>query len=120
MLKERSDIDRHTRWQDIKKKFENDSRYRAVDNSLLREDYFLDYLQYLKEERRKQKDKERERKEKKSDKKDKEKKKEKRSNDRDRSGERENSEEKKRRKDVSLKNIFCFFLIKFTKGFCFL
>lgn len=102
MLKERSDIDRHTRWQDIKKKFENDSRYRAVDNSLLREDYFLDYLQYLKEERRKQKDREKERKEKKSDKKDKEKKKDKRSVDRDRSGDRENSEDKKRKKDVSM------------------
>ncbi|KAL5273613.1 TCERG1 family protein [Megaselia abdita] len=101
MLKERSDIDRHTRWQDIKKKFENDSRYRAVDNSLLREDYFLDYLQYLKEERRKQKDKEKERKEKKSDKKDKEKKKDKRSVDRDRSADRDHSEEKKRRKDGS-------------------
>lgn len=97
MLKERNDIERHTRWQDIKKKLENDSRYRAVDNSLLREDYFLDYLQYLKDERRKQKDKEKDRKEKKSDKKDKEKKKDKRS-DRD----EDSSEEKKRKKDVSI------------------
>lgn len=63
MLRERSDVDRHTRWHDIKKKFESDSRYRAVD-SMYREEYFLDYIRIVKDEKRKvkeQKERERER-----------------------------------------------------------
>ncbi|XP_068153812.1 transcription elongation regulator 1 isoform X1 [Drosophila tropicalis] len=55
MLRERHDIERHTRWYDIKKKFESDSRYRAVD-SLYREEYFEDYLHIMKDEKRKERD----------------------------------------------------------------
>lgn len=65
MLRECSEIDRHSRWPDVKKRIDGDSRYRAVESSLQREDYFHDHCKILKEERRKQKDKERDRKEKK-------------------------------------------------------
>lgn len=65
MLREHSEIDRHSRWNDIKKRIDHDSRYRAVESSLLREDYFIEYCKILKEERRKQKDKERDRKDRK-------------------------------------------------------
>ncbi|XP_075146736.1 uncharacterized protein LOC142221089 isoform X2 [Haematobia irritans] len=63
MLRERGDsIDRHSRWHDIKKKFEMDSRYRAVENSMYREEYFHDYLRIMKEEkRRREKEREKER-----------------------------------------------------------
>lgn len=68
------DIDRHSRWTDVKKRIDSDSRYRAVDSSLLREDYFLDYCKILraeKDEKKKSKDKERDRKDKKDKKSDK-------------------------------------------------
>lgn len=65
MLREHSEIDRHSRWPDVKKRIDGDARYRAVESSVLREDYFHDYCKILKEERRKQKDKERDRKERK-------------------------------------------------------
>lgn len=65
LLREHSDIDRHCRWIDVKKKVDSDSRYRAVDNSMLREDYFHDYCKMLKDEKKRIKEKERERKEKK-------------------------------------------------------
>lgn len=52
---------------DTKKKLELDIRYKAVNDSILREDYFYDYIKLLKEERKKKKAK-------KSDKKDKKKK----------------------------------------------
>lgn len=65
MLREHSDIDRHSRWPDVKKRIESDARYRAVENSILREDYFHDHCKILKNEKRKQKDKDRERKERK-------------------------------------------------------
>ncbi|XP_017874910.1 PREDICTED: pre-mRNA 3'-end-processing factor FIP1 isoform X2 [Drosophila arizonae] len=55
MLRERHDIERHTRWYDIKKKFEADPRYRALD-SAYREEYFEDYLHILKEEKRKERE----------------------------------------------------------------
>lgn len=61
-------------WMDIKKKLEGDSRYKAVNVSTIREDYYYDYIQILKEEKKKKKAK-------KSDKKDKKKK----SKDKDRS-----------------------------------
>lgn len=71
MLREHSDIDRHSRWMDIKKKLDNDGRYKAVGDSILREDYFYDYLKVLKEERRERKKEKEHKKEKKSEKKDK-------------------------------------------------
>ncbi len=65
MLREHPDIDRHSRWTDVKKRIDFDSRYRAVDSSLLREDFFLDYCKILKDEKKKGKDKDRDRKDKK-------------------------------------------------------
>lgn len=62
---------------DIKKKLDHDSRYKAISDSVLREDYFYEYIKMLKDERKKEKSK----KAKKSEKKDKKKK----SKDKDRS-----------------------------------
>lgn len=71
MLKEHSEIDRHTRWSEIKKKLDHDSRYKAVDSSTLREDYFIDYIRILKDERKKEKEREHKEKDKHSHKRDK-------------------------------------------------
>ncbi|KAL1461069.1 hypothetical protein WDU94_013000, partial [Cyamophila willieti] len=60
LLRETSEIDRHSRYSEIKKKIDSDPRYKAVDSGSLREDIFRDYIHELKEERRRQKDKERE------------------------------------------------------------
>lgn len=57
MLKECKDVDRHSRWSDVKKKLDSDPRYKAVDGSSTREDYFRDFIKVLKDERRKEKDK---------------------------------------------------------------
>lgn len=65
MLREYNEITRHSRWIDVKKLIDTDKRYRAVENSIQREDYFHEYCKILKEERRKQKEKERDRKDKK-------------------------------------------------------
>lgn len=62
---------------DIKKKLDQDSRYKAISDSVLREDYFYEYIKMLKDERKKEKSK----KSKKSEKKEKKKK----SKDKDRS-----------------------------------
>lgn len=64
-MRECSEITRHSRWADVKKYIDGDKRYRAVESSILREDYFHDYCKILKDEKRKQKEKDRERKEKK-------------------------------------------------------
>lgn len=84
MLRESSDVTRHSRWSEVKKKFESDYRYKAVEGSALREDYFRDYVKILKEERRREKDK--------RDKRD-------RDSYRDRSRERERSRERDRDRD---------------------
>lgn len=63
LLREHSEIDRHSRWSDVKKKLDSDSRYKLVDSSSLREDYFRDYIRILKDERR-HRDREKSRKEK--------------------------------------------------------
>lgn len=68
MLREHSEIDRHSRWPDVKKKIDTDSRYRAVDSSIIREDYFHDFCKILKDEKKRAKEKDRERKDKKKDK----------------------------------------------------
>ncbi|XP_017786660.1 PREDICTED: transcription elongation regulator 1 isoform X2 [Nicrophorus vespilloides] len=60
MLREHSDIDRHTRWSDIKKKFDGDSRYKAVDSSGQREDWFREYCKILKDEKKRAKERDRE------------------------------------------------------------
>ncbi|KAH8277525.1 hypothetical protein KR026_012438, partial [Drosophila bipectinata] len=107
MLRERHDIERHTRWYDIKKKLESDARYRMVD-SMYREEYFEDYLHIMKEEKRKEREqreqRERERhRERKSDRKDrdkdKDKDKEKGRKDRDRSRSRDKEREPKSSKE---------------------
>ncbi|XP_059608869.1 transcription elongation regulator 1 [Phlebotomus argentipes] len=89
MLKNHPDIDRHCRWVDVKKKTEGDSRYRAVESGVLREDYFHEYCRMMKEEKKraKEKDKDREKEKEKKEKKGK----------RDRSKDREKEREKRRR-----------------------
>lgn len=48
------DIDRHQRWSEVKKKIDDkDSRYKAVGDSIAREDYFHDYCKMLKDEKKK-------------------------------------------------------------------
>ncbi|KAH8313835.1 hypothetical protein KR067_012422, partial [Drosophila pandora] len=107
MLRERHDIERHTRWYDIKKKLDSDLRYRMVD-SMYREEYFEDYLHIMKEEKRKEREqreqRERERhRERKSDRKDrdkdKDKDKDKSRKDRDRSRSKDKEREPKSSKD---------------------
>lgn len=97
-MREHSDIDRHSRWPDVKKRIDSDARYRAVENSMLREDYFHDYCKILKDEKRKQKDKDRERKEKKEkEKREKEKEKHK---DKDKSKDSKDKEKRRESKDA--------------------
>uniref|UniRef100_A0A182NNB3 Transcription elongation regulator 1 n=1 Tax=Anopheles dirus TaxID=7168 RepID=A0A182NNB3_9DIPT len=60
MLRERSDINRHTRFSDVRKRLENDSRYKAIAEHAQREELFEDHIKALKEEKRKAKEKERE------------------------------------------------------------
>ncbi|XP_053674018.1 transcription elongation regulator 1 [Anopheles nili] len=60
MLRERSDVNRHTRLSDVRKKLEGDSRYKAIVEHSLREELFDDYIRAIKEEKRKVKEKERE------------------------------------------------------------
>merc|ERR1712158_303670 len=59
LLKETEGIDHHSHWSDFKKMISEDPRYIAVDNSNDREDWFLDYVQELKDEHRREKDKKR-------------------------------------------------------------
>ena len=62
LLKETSGLDRHSRWSETKKKMDSDPRYKAVDSSSRREDWFRDYVKHLKEEKRgKSRDKDRDR-----------------------------------------------------------
>ncbi|XP_063543558.1 transcription elongation regulator 1-like isoform X3 [Cydia strobilella] len=92
LLKEKS-IDRHARWADAKKKVDSEARYKAVESSTLREDYFREYCKIVKEERKKdkdQKEKERDRSSSKKEKKDKE---------RDKDKDKEKDKEEKRDKD---------------------
>merc|ERR550539_1598180 len=59
LLKETEGIDHHSHWSDFKKLISEDPRYLAVDKSNDREDWFLDFVQELKDEHRKEKDKKR-------------------------------------------------------------
>lgn len=70
-MREQKEIDRHTHWMDIKKTLDQDSRYKAVIDSVLREDYFYDFIKILKDERKKKKAKKSDKKEKKKKSKDK-------------------------------------------------
>jgi transcription elongation regulator 1 len=40
LLREHADIDRHSRWSDVKKRLDMDPRYKAVESSSAREDWF--------------------------------------------------------------------------------
>merc|ERR1712037_713953 len=91
LLKETEGIDHHSHWSDFKKMISEDPRYAAVDKSNDREDWFLDYVQELKDEHRKEKDKKRaERSRSRSSSRGKKKK---------RSGSRSRSRDKKKKKD---------------------
>ncbi|KAK9509007.1 hypothetical protein O3M35_006424 [Rhynocoris fuscipes] len=57
LLKESDEVDRHSRWGDVKKKLDSDPRYKAVDSSSTREDWFREYIKHLKDERKREKDK---------------------------------------------------------------
>lgn len=72
LLKELPDVDRHTRYSDVKKKIGSDPRYKAVDSSNQREDWFRDFIKQLKDERRRDKEKEKREKEKDRERKEKE------------------------------------------------
>lgn len=88
LLREHSDIDRHSRWSDVKKKFDSDPRYKSVDSSGQREDWFREYCKILKDEKKKAKEKDREHK------RDKEKEKHKKK-DKDRDGEKHSKDKSK-------------------------
>ncbi|XP_053623455.1 transcription elongation regulator 1-like isoform X2 [Plodia interpunctella] len=96
LLKEKA-VDRHARWADAKKKVDSDPRYKAVDSSSLKEDYFREYCKIVKDERKKEKEgkeKERDRSSKK-DKKDKDRDKEK---DKDKKDDKDSKRDKKKEK----------------------
>merc|ERR1712176_187450 len=59
MLEENNEIDRHAYWGDVKKGMSEDPRYQAVESSGQREDWFMDYVQELKDEHRREKEKKR-------------------------------------------------------------
>ncbi|CAI9726452.1 transcription elongation regulator 1-like [Octopus vulgaris] len=50
LLKETSIIERNSRWSEIKKKIDSDPRYKAVESSSRREDWFRDYVKNMEEE----------------------------------------------------------------------
>merc|ERR1712241_925375 len=97
LLKETEGIDHHSHWSDVKKMISEDPRYVAVDKSNDREDWFLDYVQELKDEHRREKDKKRaDRSRSRSSSRGKKKKKDK---DRSRSRSRSHEKSKKKKKD---------------------
>merc|ERR1719210_1119221 len=59
LLVETESIDRHSHWSDVKKTIDKDERYLAVDSGSLREDWFYDYVQDLKDEHKREKEKKR-------------------------------------------------------------
>ncbi|KAJ0169735.1 hypothetical protein K1T71_014341 [Dendrolimus kikuchii] len=93
LLKEKT-IDRHSRWIDVKKKVDSEARYKAVENSTLREDYFREYCKIIKEERKKEKD---------AKEKDREGRSKKDKKDKDRDKDKESKKEKKKEKAAEKK-----------------
>ncbi|ELT91022.1 hypothetical protein CAPTEDRAFT_223762 [Capitella teleta] len=63
LLKEVKDLDRHSRWSDTKKKIDSDSRYKAIESSSRREDWFRDYIKHHLEDSDDEERKEREKQE---------------------------------------------------------
>lgn len=98
LLREQSDVDRHSRWSDVKKKVSSDPRYRAVDSSVQREDFFIEYCKILKDEKKKNKEKDRERK----DRKENEKKDKDRHRDKDNKGKGDKDKDKSTTKDKNV------------------
>ena len=47
LLDDTPDINRHSKWGDVKHKIEADPRYRAIDSALKKEQWFNDYLKDL-------------------------------------------------------------------------
>ncbi|KAG1680715.1 Transcription elongation regulator 1 [Nymphon striatum] len=47
LLKENTSLDKHSRWNEVKKSIDSDSRYKAVDSSSQREDWFKSYISSL-------------------------------------------------------------------------
>jgi len=95
MLREDKDVDHHSHWSDVKKRLDSEARYRAVDSSSQREDWFRDHLHDLKEERRREKRREKEKKKKRSSR---SRSKERRSKSRDKRENGDESDEEKKRK----------------------
>lgn len=93
LLREHTDIDRHARWSDVKKKLDSDARYKAVSSGGLREDWFREYCKLLKDEKKKAKEKDKEHKKEK----DKHKKKDKA--DKEKNGEKAKEKKEKAKKD---------------------
>ncbi|XP_064599903.1 transcription elongation regulator 1-like isoform X2 [Liolophura sinensis] len=63
LLKETPGLNRDSRWSETKKKIDHDPRYKAVDSSSRREDWFRDYVKNLEDESDEEDRKEREKKE---------------------------------------------------------
>lgn len=111
LLREHSDIDRHSRWSDVKKKIDSDSRYKAVESSNHREDLFREYCKMLKEEKKKAKEKDREHKREKDKEKHKKKDKDKdREHSKDKKGDKEKSKSRNEDEDgdVTMKEVSLF------------
>merc|ERR1711997_538861 len=97
LLKERNDVvDRHAHWSDVKKALESDARYKAVDSSSQKEDWFLDHMHDIKEEHRREKEKKK-RERSRSPRKDDRKKDRKRSKSRSKSRDKERSKKDKKK-----------------------
>lgn len=47
LLKEQKNLDKHSRWSDVKKSLAEDARYRAVDSSSQREEWFKEHVSKL-------------------------------------------------------------------------
>lgn len=47
LVKEQKGLDKHSRWSEVKKTISDDSRYKAVDSSSMREDWFKEYINKL-------------------------------------------------------------------------
>lgn len=64
LLKEQGgELTRSSRWSDVKKKMDSDPRYRAVDSSSRREEWFRDFVRHLDEDEDEDERKEREKRE---------------------------------------------------------
>ncbi|XP_055593491.1 transcription elongation regulator 1 [Uranotaenia lowii] len=85
MLRDHSEITRHSRFHDVRKRLESDSRYRAVSDPLQREDLFEEYIKILKDEKKRSKEKDRRHRDKRS--------RDRRGSSRDRSESRDRGEE---------------------------